>query len=906
MPLDSNNVQPFPLDEKCVHEAFQQQVECTPDSVAVVSEEQQLTFHELDLRANQLAHYLRKLGVGPEVLVGICMKRSAELVVGLLGILKAGAAYLPLDPDYPERRLSFMLQDAKVAVLMTQDSCRKIFAGYKNEVVCLDNDWNRIAQESDKRLSANVTGENAAYVIYTSGSTGKPKGVIITHGGLANYLRWGIAAYRVSEGCGALVHSSISFDLTITGLFSPLLTGKTVFLMSQAAGVTELAQALLIRDNYSLIKITPAHLRLLSELIPADQVNGRVRALVIGGEALYYEALTFWRNHDPTIRIVNEYGPTETVVGCCTYEVIANDPDKGPMPIGIPIANTQLYVLDENWKRTATGATGELYVGGAGVARGYLNHPELTATKFIPNPFSSVPGSRLYRTGDLARYLPSGNLEYIGRADNQIKLRGFRIELGEIEAALAQHPNISDCVAGVEQNKRGEKVIVAYVVFGTGQLPAFNELRRFLQHQLPEYMVPTAFVSLAALPLTTNGKVDRRSLPGLGSRLEWQTDQIPPRNGLEIELREIWESVLDVQPIGVTDDFFEIGGDSIAGVRLFAQVEQRFGKRLPLSVLFQASTIEHLAQLLMLDGCSLPRSLLVPIQPKGSKPPLFCIHACGAHVFIYRSLVRRFSPDQPVFGLRASGLEGEREPYTRVEDMASHYITEIRALEPHGPYYLVGDTLGGLIALEMAHQLKAQGEEVAFLAMLDTFCPLPASFASRILSHSVHLKELGIKPYLRAAAQSARRKLARRVGDDLTSIPLTTDEEAYARKHLAEGDPVRRTEWGIYLATQVNYLPPTWHYPGKITYFLARDNQFEPGEEDNRLRWERVAREFEVHVIPGRHDTMREEPHVALLAEKIRSCLSRAQEHRDFGAPVAPTQRQERGQSLAAKGKSAS
>jgi len=834
------------------------------------------------------------------------VKRSAELVVGLFGILKAGAAYLPLDPDYPERRLSFMLQDAKVAVLVTQDSCRKIFGGYKNEIVCLDNDWNRIAQESDKRLSAIVTGENAAYVIYTSGSTGKPKGVIITHGGLANYLKWGIAAYRVSGGCGALVHSSISFDLTNTGLFSPLLIGKTVFLTSQGAGVTELAQALITRDNYSLIKITPAHLRLLSELIPADQIDGRVRALVIGGEALHYETLTFWRNHDPTIRIINEYGPTETVVGCCTYEVVANDPHNGPMPIGIPIANTQLYVLDENCQRTATGVAGELHVGGKGVARGYLNHPELTATKFIPNPFSSVPGSRLYRTGDLARYLPSGNLEYIGRADNQIKLRGFRIELGEIEAALAQHPNISDCVAGLEENKRGEKVIVAYVVFGTEQLPAFNELRRFLQQQLPEYMVPTTFVSLAALPLTSNGKVDRRSLPGLGSRLEWQSGQIPPRNGFEIELREIWESVLDVQPIGVADDFFEIGGDSIAGVRLFAQVEQRFGKRLPLSVLFQASTIEHLAQLLMLDGCSLPRSLLVPIQPKGSKPPLFCIHACGAHVFIYRSLVRRFSPDQPVFGLRASGLEGEREPYTRVEDMASHYITEIRALEPHGPYYLVGDTLGGLIALEMAHQLKAQGEDVAFLAMLDTFCPLPASFASRILSHSVHLRELGIKPYLRAAAQSARRKLARRVGESLTSILLTTDEEAFARKHLAEGDPVRRTEWGIYLATQVNYLPPTWHYPGKITYFLARDNQYEPGEEDNRLRWEKVASEFEVHVIPGRHDTMREEPHVAFLAEKLRTGLSRAQEQRGFGTPVAPTQTQKPDKALAAKGKSAS
>jgi thioesterase domain-containing protein len=345
-------------------------------------------------------------------------------------------------------------------------------------------------------------------------------------------------------------------------------------------------------------------------------------------------------------------------------------------------------------------------------------------------------------------------------------------------------------------------------------------------------------------------------------------------------------------------------------------MEERLGKRLPLSVLFQSSTIEQLAQLLQLDGWSAPQSLLVPIQPKGSKPPLFCVHACGAHVFIYRSLVRRLSPDQPVFGMRASGLDGEQEPYTRVEDMAAHYIKEIRALEPRGPYYLVGDTLGGLIALEMAHQLNAQGEYVAFLAMFDTFCPLPAKVDARILSHFVHLRQLGIKRYLRAAAQSAQRKLAKRLSDDVTGIPLTNDEEAFAGKLLSEGDPVRRTEWGIYLATQVNYLPPTLRYPGKITYFLARDNQYDPGEEDNRLCWEKIAREFEVHVIPGRHDTIKEEPHVALLAEKFIFCLGRAQEqykpnwglqqNRDSETPAASTQGQEPRQTLAAKAKSAS
>jgi amino acid adenylation domain-containing protein len=805
-------------------------------------------------------------------MVGICIERSLEMMIGLLGILKAGGAYVPLEATYPTERLAFMLNDAGVSVLLVQRNLSERFADFKGQIAFID-DLNRFAvrEDSSADQAKRPRSENAAYVIYTSGSTGKPKGVVITHSGLVNYVTWAVDAYRVAEGAGALVHSPISFDLTITGLFTPLLAGKCVFLMSEDEGVGELARALLKRDDYSLIKITPAHLRLLAELLPSNQMARHVRALIVGGEALRMEQLSFWRHPGAETRIINEYGPTETVVGCCVYEVQTSDPQKGSVPIGGPIASTHLYVLDQNLRQVAVGAEGELFIGGAGVARGYLNRPELTASRFVPDSFSGTPGGRLYRTGDLARYLPDGNIDYIGRIDNQVKLRGFRIELGEIEKVLAQHKKVRDCAADVRENERGEKRIVAYIVPAPGQPPRFGELRGFLKLQLPDYMVPTTFVTLEELPLTANGKVDRPRLPQPANGSEPLGNQVAARSQLELELRNIWQEVLSVHAIGIKDDFFELGGDSMAGVRAFTEIEKRLGHRLPLALLFQAPTVEQLAAAIEKKGWSSSWSSIVPMQPKGSRPPLFCVHACGAHVFIYRELVRRLGANQPVFGIQAPGLDGKQEPYSRIDQMAAHYVKEIRAFQPDGPYYLVGDTLGGLIALEMALQLTDQGQEVALLAMLDTFCTLPFGPVRRSLSHLVHLKNSGIRTYLRHATESVMNRLGKR-STPPAEVTVSQAEAAYTRKL---DDPVERTEWGIYLATMVNYEPPVRVFPGKITYFLARDTRFPSRIEDNRLDWKRAARDFEVHVIPGRHDTIKEEPHVKLLAETLTSCLER-------------------------------
>jgi thioesterase domain-containing protein/acyl carrier protein len=389
-------------------------------------------------------------------------------------------------------------------------------------------------------------------------------------------------------------------------------------------------------------------------------------------------------------------------------------------------------------------------------------------------------------------------------------------------------------------------------------------------------MIPAAFVHLDHLPLTANGKIDRQALPKPSTgRPILKSEYVPPQDEIETELASIWEEVLGLRSPGRQDDFFELGGHSLAALQMFTQIEKRLARKLPLATLFEAATISHLATILR-GHCSPSWSSLVPIQPNGPKPPLFCVHACGAHVFIYRPLVAYLSPDQPVYGLQAQGINAQ-EPHSHIEDMAAHYIKEIRDLEPHGPYYLVGDTLGGLIAFEMAKQLKRQGQDVALLAMFDTFCPLPLSLGPRVLSHLSHLRQLGPRKYLLAAGRSLAKKLGVRFSENLTQIGMSAEEQDYAHGISASGNALQRTEWAIYLATQVNYRPPQQRFPGRLTYFLARDNQYADGEKDDRRRWKRWAAEFELHVIPGRHGTISTEPDVAGLAEKFISCLDKTQ-----------------------------
>jgi amino acid adenylation domain-containing protein len=587
-----------PYPRESVQQLFEGQVERTPDADAVIFGDERLTYGELNRRANHLAHHLRARGIGPDILVGLCLERSLEMMVGLLGILKAGGAYVPLDPTYPSERLAFMLADSAAPILLTTQTTVAALPAYTGSVLALDTDWAEIATAPDTNPAPLTTPDNLAYVIYTSGSTGTPKGVAIEQRGLVNYLHWAIEAYEVAAGQGAPVHSTIAFDLTITGLFAPLLVGRTTRLLTEDASIEALSTLLRDETNFSLVKITPSHLQLLSRQLPAETVAGRTRMFIIGGENLTAEHIAFWQEYAPDTVLINEYGPTETVVGCCVYRTPLTAHAAGSsIPIGRPIANTQLYILDEEMRPVAIGVPGELYIGGAGVARGYLNRPDLTAERFLPDPFSSVPGARLYKTGDLTRYLPDGTIEYLGRLDQQVRIRGYRIEPGEIVAALNRYPAVHASHVAAREQGTGDKRLVAYVVPAPGEEPTAAALQEFLGISLPDYMVPTTFVRIAALPLTPNGKIDTAALPEPDATNDMRAaaTTAEPLTPMQERLAAIVAGVLGVEHVGIDDDFFMMGGHSLLGVQLISRIRDNFGVTLPLLSLFEAPTVAELA-----------------------------------------------------------------------------------------------------------------------------------------------------------------------------------------------------------------------------------------------------------------------------------------------------------------------
>ncbi len=584
------------VDVTPVHASFERQARQTPDAIAVESEGARLTYRELDARANRLAHHLRALRVDTDSVVALCMERSVEVVVAMLGVLKAGGAYLPIDPAYPVDRIRYMLEDSGVPVLLTQARLRERLVGLSAvPTIALDDSWPTIATRSAESPGVVVPLASLAYVIYTSGSTGMPLGALLEHRNVANYLAWCQRAYPLDGGTGSPVHSSIAFDLTVTSLLAPLTTGRTVRLVPDAAGVEGLADLFAQASDLSLVKITPAHLKLLGEQLAerGTPASGRTRSFVIGGENLLPEHVDFWRRHAPDTKLINEYGPTETTVGCCVHVETAGEPGGTTLPIGRPILNTELYVLDPNLEPVPVGVIGELYIGGAQVGRGYRNRPDLTAERYIPHPFE--PGARLYRSGDLARWRADGNLECLGRIDDQVKVRGHRIELGEVEVALARCEGVRACVVVARDDGHGGKILVGYAVPAPGGTLHAQALDAALRQTLPEYMIPSAFVILAELPLNANGKIDRKALPAPDFSAA-SAEYVAPRTPLETELADLFASVLRLDRVGIHDGFFALGGHSLLATQLMARVRSKFSADLPLRVLFEARTVAELAE----------------------------------------------------------------------------------------------------------------------------------------------------------------------------------------------------------------------------------------------------------------------------------------------------------------------
>ncbi len=597
---------------KCIHELFEAQVERTPDAVAVVFEDQHVTYRELNRRANQLAHYLQKRGVGPETLVGICVERSLEMVVGLYGILKAGGAYVPLDPTYPPERLIFMMADTQAPVLLTQKKPASVFTDQPHlnrppRLICLDSDWENIARHTDQNSVSRVTGDNLVYVIYTSGSTGQPKGAMNTHAAIRNRLLWMQQAYCLTETDRVMQKTPFSFDVSVWEFFWPLLNGACL-VVAQPEGHKDSAYLvrLVIEQNVTTMHFVPPMLQVFVEEQGVDRCKS-LKRVICSGEALPFDLQQrFFARLGAELH--NLYGPTEASVDV-TFWPCQRECQWRFVPIGRPIANIRIYLLDRHLQPVPVGVPGELHIGGVGLGRGYCNRPELTADKFTPHPFedsqapgarlpgAAATGSRLYRTGDLARYLPDGNIEFLGRIDHQVKLRGFRIELGEIEAVLGQHPAVQHAVMLVREDQPGDKRLVAYLVPTKGQTPTTDNLRRFLQDKLPEYMIPSAFVTLLALPLTPNGKVNRKALPAPDTnRPEIGREFVAPRTPVEEVLAGIWAGVLGLEQVGVYDNFFDLGGHSLLATQVISRVRETFMVELPLRTFFEAPVVAKLSR----------------------------------------------------------------------------------------------------------------------------------------------------------------------------------------------------------------------------------------------------------------------------------------------------------------------
>jgi amino acid adenylation domain-containing protein len=586
----------YPKDQS-IHELFEEQVERTPEAVAVVYEDQQMTYRELNQKANQLAHYLGERGVRAEALIAVFMERSLEMVIAILGVLKAGGAYVPIDPDTPTDRLKFMLQDTQTPLILTQERFSSYLEEFVDQRICLDSAWEELSRESQENPKSQVDGETAAYTIYTSGSTGTPKGVINVHGGLRNRLQWMQESYQLTAADRVLQKTPFTFDVSVWEFFWPLISGATL-VIARPGGHRDSAYLLQVIQSK---RITTMHFvpSMLGVFLQEAGVENcpSLKRVFCSGEALSYELqqLFFERIGAP---LHNLYGPTEASIDVTAWKC-RGDRDRTVVPIGRPIANTQVYILDQYLAPVPIGVVGEIHIGGLGLARGYLNQPELMAEKFIYRSFEGEPARRLYKTGDLARYLADGNIEFLGRIDNQVKLRGYRIELGEIEAVLVQHPMVQSSVVVVREDEPGDKRLVGYVVARLKETFDAAEVRQYLKHKLPEYLIPAALVLLDELPLTPSGKVDRRALPAPDQNgLQLANVYQPPRTPTEETLVTIWGKVLKLDKVGIYDNFFDVGGHSLLGTQVMSRIRSAFSIDLPLRHMFESPTVAEMADVI--------------------------------------------------------------------------------------------------------------------------------------------------------------------------------------------------------------------------------------------------------------------------------------------------------------------
>jgi amino acid adenylation domain-containing protein len=924
-------------DYSCVHRLVELQAALVPKAIAVSLEGERLTYEQLNSQANKLARHMLRLGLRPEALVAVSMERSTQMIVTLLAVLKAGAAYVPLDPGYPKERLAFMLQDSRAQIILTTASLVKDLPPHGARVISIDADSAALSSESTSNLPDRADGNNLAYVIYTSGSTGQPKGVAIEHHSLMNFVASSIIQYELSPADRILQFASISFDASVEEIFCSLASGATLVLRTNS--MLDSVPNFLEKCDESAITVLDLPTAYWHELAwtlatHESTLPSSVRLVIIGGERAIPERLSLWRGSvGSRVRLINTYGPTETTIVATTCDL--SSPDiavDGEVPIGVPIQNVQAYILDELGAQVPAGVRGELYLGGEGLARGYLNQPELTDEKFIPNRFRPKAGDRLYRTGDLARRRSDGLIEYLGRVDDQVKINGFRIELGEIESALRACSLVHDVVVIAREDSPGARRIVAYVIPRPDvhiDKSLSSDLRQWLSDTLPAHMIPFAFVEMDELPLTPGGKIDRKALPrpNRASKSE-QEHYVRPRDPLEYQLVQIWEDVLDVRPLGIRDNFFETGGQSLLAVRLLSEIERIYGKRLSLASLFAGATIEDQARALLKEAPGAEHSLLVEIQQGGARTPFFFLHGdFNGGGFYCRNLARYLGPDRPFVVLQPHGIDGQQVPKT-IQAMAADHVGTLRAFKPNGPYLLGGFCNGALVAFEMARQLHAQGQQIERLVLmlasasnsrfgfLEDFIRLIGRYSDhntddpmerfiRLRQQLIRLRDItrgyvaGVSALARMTTRQRIRKLGSKAHRELKRLARRVDSHAKhaelsggtaADGSVAAGPPDstqapalstqhselsttldRRGELlQAYDRAMLAYVPR--FFPGRLTLFWAQEEPSDtPG--DPTMGWGNVAGEVEVHIVPGRHLTTITK-HIGALAERLNDVLS--------------------------------
>jgi amino acid adenylation domain-containing protein len=877
---------------KCLHELFEEYAERMPDAIAVASSEGRLKYSELNSEANRLAAHLRRLGIGPEVAVGILLEPSIEMVVGVLGILKAGGGYVPIDPSFPKDRIEFILEDSGVSVLLTRNSIKERLTASGINVFCMDEDAKSLAAYDDANIRSSVTPENQVYTIYTSGSTGRPKGVVVEQRQILNYLYAILNRFELKPGAQYAMLQPLAVDSCNTVFIPSLFAGGTLHVMPHDQAADPYAVLEYFRSNrMEVLKIAPSHLSALVDACPTGDLLPH-DVLALGGEASHWDWVrgTLQPLAPPASKMFIHYGPTETTVGMLTYRIQPDATRRGTLvPLGYSLPNTRVYILDQAMRPVPIGVAGEIFIGGDCVARGYLNRPELTAERFTPDPFGNNPGARLYRTGDLARWLPEGEIEFLGRTDFQVKIRGFRIELNEIDAMLQQHGGIEKAVTIARENGAAGKHLVAYVVpkragnsssersaSDAKSLPL--RLRDFLKGQLPEYMIPSNIVVLDAMPLSPQGKVNLRALPDPSIEVMPHDGLEMPRTLLQARLVEIWEEVLNTGPISITDDFFHIGGHSLLAVRMMTMIRNRLKRTIPLASLFRNPTIASLAKLLAQSSDESASSVLVEIQPGGDEAPFFCVHPVGGGVFCYADLARALGRERPFYGLQAPapGVFSEDElpeSGATIEQLAALYIRDIQRVRPGGPYLLGGWSMGGLIAFEMARQLNQQGESVGMLALFDTHLPPQNREA---------IDERDELPALIRFAADMSRLIGKDQGDlqeQFCSLDVNQQRamllDALKRDGvLAEDAPGEEMDELLSVFTRnATAVDRYCLQPGQQRIILFRAAEADAPEQLAQQwgRW--AAGGVELCLTPGDHYSMLRRPNVSSVAERLKSYL---------------------------------